>query len=107
MYALAPKPITMTATALKRTTKIAGLSSGLLAAGGIAACAGVVLGGEFPLTAILWTMLLWPLAALSTIVWILSWVYWKRHHPPVPPPTARGFDVIDPRPPQPPQPETP
>jgi hypothetical protein len=83
----------MTAIALKRTTTIAGLCSCLFIAGGIAACAGAALGGEFPLTATLWAMLLWPLAALSTIVWIVAWVHWKRHQPP---PTARGFDVIEP-----------
>jgi len=62
----------------------------LLVLGGTGACAGVVFGGEFPLTAAMGCLLLWPMAAFTAIVWITAFVKLRRQHQP------GGFDVIVP-----------
>ena len=73
---------------LRRTAKSAGVMTLLLGLSGVGACAGVVFGGEFPLTAALWCLLLWPMAAASAIVWLIAFVKLRRQHQP------GGFDVI-------------
>ena len=83
----------MQVNSLQRTLLTARWATALLVAGGVAACAGVVVGGEFPLTAIFLCMLLWPLALVGAIVWRIASAKLKREHSPTGP---RGFDVIPP-----------
>lgn len=96
-YAAEATPANMQLKSLKRMVLIARWGTVLLVTAGVAACAGVVVGGDFPLTAALWCMLLWPLALVGAIVWMIASSKLRREHPPTGP---RGFDVIPQRPPE-------
>jgi hypothetical protein len=79
----------MQVKSLRRTVLAARWGTVALVLGGLAACAGVIGGGDLPLTAILWCMVLWPLAGASLVVWITASSMLRRHASPPP-----GFEVI-------------
>jgi hypothetical protein len=83
----------MNAEALRRTYRIACLSTIVFGVALLAAGIGAVFGGEFPITAIAWCVLLAPLAVASLVIWCIASVKLERQQM-----RRGGFEVI-PKPP--------